>query len=101
MLEWDEDKSQHNLTARGFDFAFAARIFDGDTIEREDARRDYGERRMIAIGMVEGAALVVVYVLRGDVLRIILGATSKSEGARCLQTSCRTLTGPRPPAEWT
>lgn len=71
MFGWDEDKSQRNLAERGFDFAFATRIFEDDTIEREDTRRDYGERRMLAIGIVEDVALVVVYVTRGDAVRII------------------------------
>jgi uncharacterized DUF497 family protein len=71
VIEWDEDKSERNLAERGFDFAFAARIFDGDTIEREDTRRDYGERRMVAIGRAEGITLTVVYTTRGDARRII------------------------------
>jgi uncharacterized protein len=66
VFEWDEDKSQRNLAERGFDFAFAARIFEGDTIEREDSRQDYGERRVVAIGRVEGFTLTVVYTPRGD-----------------------------------
>ncbi|MDQ3702502.1 MAG: BrnT family toxin [Chloroflexota bacterium] len=66
MLGWDEQKSQRNLVERGFDFAFASRIFLGDTLERDDDRRDYGERRMVAIGEVSGVVLVVVYTWRGE-----------------------------------
>ena len=32
MFEWDEAKSAANLRTRGFDFAYAALIFDGPTI---------------------------------------------------------------------
>jgi uncharacterized DUF497 family protein len=71
LFEWDDEKSQHNLDHRGFDFAVAARIFEGDTIEREDSRRDYGEQRVIAIGQVEGVTLTVVYTQRAAVRRII------------------------------
>lgn len=53
------------------DFAFAARIFEGDTVEWEDARREYGERRVVAIGHVEDLALIVVYTPRADAARII------------------------------
>jgi hypothetical protein len=49
-FEWDPAKSAENLRQRGFDFEFAANIFDGPTVEREDRRQDYGERRMLAIG---------------------------------------------------
>jgi uncharacterized DUF497 family protein len=36
------------------DFDFAIRVFEGDYLEREDARRDYGEKRYLAIGEVDG-----------------------------------------------
>ena len=66
MFEWDEAKSLHNLEKRGFDFEYAARIFKGgDLLEYGDRRRDYGERRTIAIGEVEGEILFVVYTWRG------------------------------------
>ena len=54
MFEWDEEKSFRNLAERGFDFEFACCIFEGETIEQEDMRRDYGERRIVALGEVDG-----------------------------------------------
>ena len=72
MFEWDEAKSQDNLEKRGFDFEYAARIFKGgDLLEYEDSRRHYGERRIVAIGEVEGQILFVVYTSRGASRRII------------------------------
>jgi uncharacterized protein len=72
LFEWDEAKSQGNLEKRGFDFEYAARIFEaGDRLEYEDRRRHYGERRMVAIGEVEGEILFVVYTRRGASRRII------------------------------
>ena len=44
MFEWDEAKSEANLESRGFDFAYAARIFEGPTLELDDDRAEYGER---------------------------------------------------------
>jgi len=32
MLEWDQAKSDKNLAKRGFDFEYAARIFEGDVL---------------------------------------------------------------------
>jgi len=72
-LEWDEAKSRRNRLLRGFDFAHAALIFEGPVIEREDARRDYQELRLVATGMVDGECLTVVYTLRAGRLRIISG----------------------------
>ena len=63
-FSWDVRTSAANLTDRGFDFAFATLMFDGPTLEKEDRRRDYGERRVVAIGLAQGIALTVVYTDR-------------------------------------
>lgn len=70
-LEWDEAKSRANLLQRGFDVAQAALIFEGPVIEREDRRKDYRERRLIATGMADGECLTVVYTPRAGRVRII------------------------------
>ena len=70
-FEWDEEKSQRNVQIRGFPFGFAARIFGGSVLDKEDFRTDYGERRFVAIGMVDNRVLVVVYTSRGARRRII------------------------------
>lgn len=63
-FSWDARKSATNLAQRGFDFAFASLVFDGPTLERADDRADYGERRIIAIGLADGVHLTVVYTDR-------------------------------------
>lgn len=65
-FSWDSDKSDANYRDRGFDFAVAAQIFDAPTLEREDSRRDYGERRIVAIGLAHGVVLTVCYTDRTD-----------------------------------
>ncbi len=40
-------------------------------IEREDRRKDYRERRLIAIGMADEECLTVVYTPRAGRVRII------------------------------
>lgn len=74
---WDPAKSEANLSERGFDFEFATLIFDGPTLERLDNRQDYGESRIIAIGIADGIPLTVVYTDRAegvDVIRRIISA---------------------------
>jgi uncharacterized DUF497 family protein len=74
---WDRRKSAENLRIRGFDFEFASLVFDGPTLEREDQRRDYGEKRVVAVGLAQGVALTVVYTDRaeaGAVVRRIISA---------------------------
>lgn len=67
-FRWDRQKSRVNLTKRGFDFAFATLIFDGPTVERTDDRQDYGEKRVIALGIADGIPLTVVYTDRAEVV---------------------------------
>ena len=71
VFDWDDGKSDWNLAMRGFGFDVAALIFDGVIVETEDRRKRYGEKRMQAIGEVDGEILFVVYTDRGDVRRII------------------------------
>jgi uncharacterized protein len=56
---------------RGFDFDYAAKLFDGDFIEWEDLRHAWGEPRVVSVGEVEGGILTVVWTPRGSVRRII------------------------------
>ena len=65
-FSWDARKSNRNLRERGFDFEFATQAFESTTLEREDTRRDYGERRVVALGVAQGIALTVVYTDRAD-----------------------------------
>jgi len=65
-FSWDTRKSNRNLRERGFDFEFSTQIFEGSTMERVDSRRDYGERRVIALGKAQGIGLTVVYTDRAD-----------------------------------
>ncbi len=70
-FDWDTAKGERNQKERGFGFDFATLIFEDDTIEWPDDRRDYGEARVRAIGEVDGLVLHVVFTDRGDVRRII------------------------------
>lgn len=100
---WDPAKSDLNLVRRGFDFARAAQIFRGRTAEREDARRDYGEQRVVAVGVVDGMCLTVVYTdrLSGDVTeRRIISARFSNRQERREYGKTGVLHG-REPAEGT
>lgn len=63
---WDPLKSVINQRERGFDFAFATLIFEGPTLVQEDHRRDYGEQRLVAVGLADGVELTVVFTDRVD-----------------------------------
>jgi uncharacterized DUF497 family protein len=84
--EWAQDKSDRNFHQRGFDFAYASGVFEGPVHIEEDDRRDYGERRLRATGMVDGIELVVVYTDRidgkGEFVRRIISARRASRKER-------------------
>ena len=69
LFEWDESKRQANLAKHHIDFWDARRIFEGPVFERVDNR--HGEDRILAIGLMEGMEIVVVYAMRGKRRRII------------------------------
>jgi hypothetical protein len=62
-LTFDPGKREKTLAERGLDFNDAALVFEGLTVEIEDNRRDYGERRVICYGLLEGRVVVVGYTL--------------------------------------
>jgi len=63
-FEWEEVKSLANARTRGLPFEIAMALFDGPTLESPDRRREYGERRIKAIGRAAGQVLVCVYTDR-------------------------------------
>jgi uncharacterized DUF497 family protein len=69
-ITWDPAKRAKTLAERGLDFADAAIVFDGITVEVEDTRKDYGETRIICYGRLQGRMVVVGYVPRGATRRI-------------------------------
>lgn len=85
-FEWDPEKSEANLTDRGFDFEFGTLVFGGPTLEAEDRRKAYGERRMVAIGHADGMHLTVVYTDReaanGNLVRRIISARRSNRRER-------------------
>jgi len=71
-FEWDNAKAAANLAKHGVNFEQAREAFDDPfAIDFVDDREDYGEHRLILVGMVESRLLVVVHTLRRDKVRII------------------------------
>ena len=69
-ITYDPAKRDKTLAERGLDFEDAALLFAGVTVEVEDTRQDYGERRIICYGTLEGRVVVVGYTPRGAVRHI-------------------------------
>jgi len=71
FFEWDEDKRQANIEKHGIDFANIQAFFTNPIVECVDNRRDYGETRIILLGIIDNRVLCIVYTLRGSACRII------------------------------
>lgn len=85
IFEWDNTKSHRNFRERGFGFDYAASVFMDPTLERADDRRDYGERRVQAIGRANNDILFVVYTDRGDIRHIISARRASKKERRLWQ----------------
>lgn len=82
-ISYDEAKRLHTLATRGLDFEDALLVFAGVTVEVEDTRKDYGERRVVCYRMLEGRMVVVGYTPRGPVRHIFsMRKASDREQAR-------------------
>jgi len=70
-----------NLRAHGVSFETAGFAFrDPFAPEWIDARHEYGEERVILLGMVERGVLLVVYTERTDSIRIISARRATKHG---------------------
>ena len=71
-FEWDQAKARTNLAKHGVSFESATSVFrDAFALAVVDDREDYGEERILIIGMVDGQLLSVIYTERSENIRII------------------------------
>ena len=71
-FEWDEAKNRANIRRHKIDLADVPPVFDGPMFVSLDTRRDYGEDRLIGIGFLHAAVVLVVFVeLENDTIRIV------------------------------
>ncbi|HLQ50066.1 MAG TPA: BrnT family toxin [Terriglobales bacterium] len=71
-FEWDALKAQGNLAKHGVSFEAARLVFDDVfALERLDVGGERAEVRYVTTGMANGVVLTVVYIERGERIRII------------------------------
>ena len=63
-ISFDANKRVRTLIERGLDFDDARIVFEGVTVEFDDQRRDYGERRIVCYGLLSGRVVVICYTPR-------------------------------------
>lgn len=65
-ITYDPARRELTLAERGLDFEDATIVFEGITVEVDDTRKDYGERRVICFGQLAGRLVVIGYTPRGE-----------------------------------
>lgn len=71
QIEFDPSKRDATLKARGLDMAQAAEVFENTHLTFADIRFEYGEQRLITIGLLHGRMVVIAWTPRGDARRVI------------------------------
>ena len=70
-FEWDPEKARRNKAKHGVSFELV-RSFDFENAKIvEDDDIDYGEERLVAIGLIGDRIYVVVFVELSDIIRVI------------------------------
>jgi uncharacterized DUF497 family protein len=69
-ISFDPAKREKTLAERGLDFEDAPLVFAGTTVEVDDLRHEYGERRILCFGLLHGRLVVVGYTPRGTVRHV-------------------------------
>ena len=69
--EWDTAKRRGNFAKHGLDFADAEQVFAGPCVTFEDSRFDYGEERLVTLGLLAGRVVIIAHAPRGEATRII------------------------------
>lgn len=70
-FEWDEAKRESNTLKHGIDFIDVEEVFEGETLTLLDDRFDYGEKRFITLGLLDGRVVVIAHTETDEVIRII------------------------------
>ena len=82
-VTFDPAKRAKTLAERGLDFEDAGSVFRGTTIEIEDTRRNYGEKRIICYGLLSGRLVVIGYTPR-DAARHVFSMRKANDREKAL-----------------
>lgn len=71
IIAYDADKNQRNIRERGLSFERAADFDFNTALVDEDVRRNYPERRFVAIGWLSGRVHVLCFTPISGGIRVI------------------------------
>jgi uncharacterized DUF497 family protein len=59
FYRWDERKRRANLKTHDLDFRDAPKVFDGPTVTYEGDQFEYGEKRLVTLGLLKLIAVSI------------------------------------------
>lgn len=71
VVTYDPAKQKANQRKHKIDLAECEAVFDEPMLTREDARKFYGEQRLVSLGWLKGRVVVLVWTDRDDGPRMI------------------------------
>ena len=70
-ITFDPAKNDGNVAERGLSFELVADLEWETAVSVEDTRKDYGERRLRVLTLLDGRLHVAVITQRGDAIHVI------------------------------
>jgi uncharacterized DUF497 family protein len=70
-FEWDEAKRKSNLRNHGIDFVGVEQVFEDKIVSILDDRFNYGEKRFVTFGLLDGRVVAIAHTETDEVIRII------------------------------
>ena len=72
IYAWDQAKNRSNFAKHGLDFADAEQVLTAPSVAFVDSRFDYGEERLLTLGLLAGRVVIIAHAPRGEhITRII------------------------------
>jgi len=89
----DEGKNRSNLAKHGLRFEDAAQVLSGSCVTFRDDRLNYGETRLITLGLLAGRLVVIAHAPRSEGSRIISMRKVTGVSKRSIKATWRESTG--------
>jgi len=71
VIVFDSEKDAANIAKHGVSLSLAAELVLDEAVVFEDRRKDYGEVRCNAYGLIDGVLYALSFTLRGEDVRVI------------------------------
>ena len=88
-ISFDPRKNERNIAERGLSFELVEEFEWGSALVVEDARRDYGERRYQALGLIADRLHALVFTPRAGRVHVISLRKANRREARLYETQDR------------